>query len=395
VQDTANSGVPISITRLFAGSLGGTLRGAAARIAELAPTVLDAENRTVRLHRLPLGPAVVLAPWNAPSAVAAKKAAYAWAAGCPVIVKPSPWSPNGTILLVEAMQAAAEAAGLAPASVQLVLGDAEVGQRLVRSPFVRAVSFTGSRAGGRAVASAAAGEVAATQLELGSNNPAVVLRDADIARTAAVLAAGMTKLNGAWCESPGTVFVPQQLRDQLVAALVTELGRLRPGDPFDDDTTFGPQAFSAQADGLHARLDEFTRAGATVVTALSVPEGDRWVAPTLVIDPPAALARAEVFGPVLVVRTCADAQQAVAESFELETGLAGYVFTSDLTEGMRLGSLLPAGEVKLNGSSLLDMSGGSTQAFWYGSGVGGHGDAELLRFFTGARIVGQDVDSLL
>jgi phenylacetaldehyde dehydrogenase len=191
------------------------------------------------------------------------------------------------------------------------------------------------------------------------------------------------------------VFVPPQLRDELVAALVTELGRLRAGDPFDDDTTFGPQAFTAQADSLHARLDEFSRAGATVVAALPVLAGDRWVAPTLVIDPPAELARAEVFGPVLVVRTCADAAAAVAESFELETGLAGYVFTSDVAEGMRVGALLPAGEVKLNGSSLLDMSDRSAQAFWYGSGVGGHGDADLLRFFTGARIVGQDVDSPL
>jgi phenylacetaldehyde dehydrogenase len=96
-----------------------------------------------------------------------------------------------------------------------------------------------------------------------------------------------------------------------------------------------------------------------------------------------------------VIRTCADVDEALDESFRLETGLAGYVFTSDIAAGMQIGSLLPAGEVKLNGSSLLDMSARSAQAFWYGSGVGGHGDAELLRFFTGARIVGQDVDSPL
>lgn len=111
----------------------------------------------MRLHRLPLGPAVVLAPWNAPTAVAAKKAAFAWAAGCPVIVKPSPWSPHGTTLLVAALHEAAEAAGLPTASIQLVFGGPDAGQRLVRSPLARAISFTGSRAGGRAVAAAAAG----------------------------------------------------------------------------------------------------------------------------------------------------------------------------------------------------------------------------------------------
>ncbi|WP_021592352.1 aldehyde dehydrogenase family protein [Actinomadura welshii] len=390
-QDTGDSGVPISITRLFAGSLGDTLRGAADRIGALTPEDLGTDGRTVRLHRLPLGPAVVLAPWNAPTAVAAKKAAFAWAAGCPVIVKPSPWSPHGTTLLVAALHEAAEAAGLPTASIQLVFGGPGAGQRLVRSPLARAISFTGSRSGGRAVAAAAAGEVAAAQLELGSNNPAIVLDDADVARTAEALAAGMTKLNGAWCESPGTVFVPEELRDALVDALVDELGRLTLGDPFDEATTFGPQAFAEQAEEVRARVAEFSASGARVIEVGTAPPGGTWVVPTLVVDPPAGLGRAEVFGPVLVIRTCETREKVVDAAFHLDTGLAGYVFTTDAEAGQRIGAQLPVGEVKLNGTSLLDMSDRSAQAFWYGSGVGGHGDRELLLFFTGARIVGEDI----
>jgi betaine-aldehyde dehydrogenase len=241
----------------------------------------------------------------------------------------------------------------------------------------------------------AAGEVAALQLELGSNNPAMVLANADIEATATALAAGMTKLNGAWCESPGTVFVPRPLRDELVAALVGRLEKLVIGDPLDETTTFGPQANPVQAETVRARVAEFAAAGARIETVRTVPQSDRWIAPTLVIDPPGELARDETFGPVLVIRTSASTEEATEESYRLATGLAGYVFTRDTAEGLRVSRQLPAGEVKINGTSLLDMSEHSAQAFWYGSGIGGHGDTELLRFFSGARIVGQDVDSAL
>jgi betaine-aldehyde dehydrogenase len=194
-----------------------------------------------------------------------------------------------------------------------------------------------------------------------------------------------------WCESPGTVFVPEELRDELVDALVTELGKLTLGDPFDEATTFGPQAFAEQAEGVRTRVAEFSASGARVVEVCTAPPGGNWVVPTLVVDPPADLGRAEVFGAVIVIRTYETCEEAIDASFHLDTGLAGYVFTTDAKAGQRIGAQLPAGEVKLNGTSLLDMSDRSAQTFWYGSGVGGHGDRELLLFFTGVRIVGEDI----
>ena len=394
-QDTLTSGVPIAVTRLFAGSLGATLRSAAGRVGALEPEDLGTDGRSVLLHRLPLGPAAVIAPWNAPTAVAAKKTAYAWAAGCPVIIKPSPWAPSGTVLLVRALHDAARSAGLQPAAVQLVFGDAAVGGALVSDPRVRAVSFTGSRAAGRAVAAAAAGGLAATQLELGSNNPAVVLADADLRETAGHLARGMTKLNGAWCESPGTVFVPRHLRGRLVDELVEQLSAERMGHPLDPDVTFGPQSNPAQWSGLRRQVARLQKSGARIVEVGSPPLPGRWIVPTLAIEPSPASARAEVFGPVLVVRGYDDVEDAVGEAHALETGLAAYVFSASPAAAHDVGRRLPAGEVKINGTSLLDLSDRSAQTFWYGCGVGGHGDDDLLRFFTGARIVGQDVDSPL
>ena len=394
-QESLTSGVPIAVTRLFAGSLGATLRSAAVRISALEPEDLGGDGRSVLLHRLPLGPAAVIAPWNAPTAVAAKKAAYAWAAGCPVVIKPSPWTPNGTVLLVRALHEAARSAGLTQAAVQLVFGDAAVGGALVSDPCVRAVSFTGSRTAGRAVAAAAAGGLAALQLELGSNNPAVVLADADLRETAGHLARGMTKLNGAWCEAPGTVFVPRELRDRLIDELVDQLGGERMGHPLDPSATFGPQGNPAQWSGLARSVDRLREGGARIVEVGEAPLPGRWTVPTLAIESSADAARAEAFGPVLVLRGYDDLDDAVAECWALETGLAGYVFSTSPTAAHDVGRRLPAGEVKINGTSLLDMSDRSAQTFWYGSGVGGHGDDDLLRFFTGARIVGEDVRSPL
>ena len=398
VQDALNSGVPIKITRLFAGALGDTLRSAARQLAELAPRDLSQDGRPVWLYRLPFGPAAILAPWNAPTAVAAKKAAYAWAAGCPVVIKPSPWSPNGTVLLAEAMLTAALAAGLPAASIQLVYGDTAAGQQLAGDRRIRALTFTGSRRGGRAVAATAATDLKALQLELGSNNPAVILPDADLQHTAAALVGGLCKLNGAWCESPGTVFVPAALRESLIDAMREQLATLVVGDPLDDASTFGPQSNAQQWTTISEHIERLAESGARIIQVGGgddLPRGGFWTMPTLVIDPPAELVREEFFGPMLVIRTCDTAADAINVALQLETGLGGYVFGQDIPEALRVGRLLPVGEVKINGTSLLDLTPGSTQAFWSGSGIGAHGDRELAQFFTGARIVGRDVDSPL
>jgi phenylacetaldehyde dehydrogenase len=187
--------------------------------------------------------------------------------------------------------------------------------------------------------------------------------------------------------------VPPGSKDQLIGALIRHLKQLVIGDPFDESTTFGPQANPVQADTVRARIAQFAEAGARIVTVGSTPSSGNWVAPTLVIDPPANLAGGERFGPVLVIRTIASTATAIEESHQLETGLAGYVFTRDLTERQHVGAQLPAGGIKINGTSLLDMSDRSAQTFWHGSGIGGHGAAELLCFFTGARIVGEDLQA--
>lgn len=176
----------------------------------------------------------VLAPFNAPAFIAVKKTAYALAAGCPVLLKPSPHAPHAANLIADAMQEALNAHGLPGGYFQLLHGDAEVGGQLAEDPRVRCVTFTGSRAGGQSVAgSAASSSLKPLQLECGSNNPAIVRADADIERTADALVAGMTKLNGQWCEGPGTVFVHERQHDQLIDAVLDRLSGIAVGPARD------------------------------------------------------------------------------------------------------------------------------------------------------------------
>ncbi|GLY65872.1 aldehyde dehydrogenase family protein [Amycolatopsis taiwanensis] len=388
--DSLNSGVVRSVTELFGHGLPDVLRAAGERLAaEPGDRALPATSGPVRLLHVPWGPAAVIAPWNAPTFTVAKKAAFALAAGAPVIAKPSNWAPSGPALFAEAVAEAVAETGAPPAVFQLVHGGPETGQILARDPRVRALAFTGGRVAGAAIAVAAAGHAKALQLELGSNNPVIVRADADVDAAADALVAGFTKLNGQWCESPGDVFVPAKLHDILLDAILDRLRTVKLGSCLDRESTMGPQAHRAQRDRITATIARLTDRGAVATQVTALPDLPGWFhAPTVVHRAAPADTVDEVFGPVLTLHRAETDEAALELANSRNTGLAGYVFSTDIEAALALGARLECGEVKINGTSVLDLSPESTQGFWGGSGIGAHGDAELLRFFRGARIVG-------
>ncbi|MCB1000931.1 MAG: aldehyde dehydrogenase family protein [Acidimicrobiales bacterium] len=388
VAESTGSGVPVAVTRMFAGSLAGAFRGAASLLRTAGVrTELPGPVRPVELLRLPWGPAAVLVPWNAPAAMAAGKVAMALAAGCTVLLKPPEWSPLGCNLVADAIHRVELPAGV----FQMVHGGPATGAALTGDPRVKVVSYTGSLAAGRAIARAAAEHFTALQLELGGNNPAIVRADADIDATAAALASGMLKLNGQWCEAPGKVLVARARHDDLVDALRDHLGRRRIGHHLDDTTEVGPLSHAAHRDRLHQQVDALVADGGDVLTAGEVPDLPGWFwAPRLVVGVDPGRCVDELFGPVVSVHPVDDDEHAVALANDTPYGLAGYVFSSDLDVAQALGRRIRFGEVKINGTSVIDLTPTSTQSFWGLSGIGGHGDAEVLRFFTGSQIVGVD-----
>lgn len=384
VLDAINSGVPISVTRLFAGSMGGTVRSAADRAASVGDVhSLPAEGRTVQLNKVPWGPTALILPWNAPSAMATKKLAYCLAAGATAIVKPSPMSPWSALLIVEA----AQGTGIPPGVINLVLGGREVGEQLVGDPRVRAIAMTGSTPTGRGIAARAAVNLTRVQLELGSNNAAIVRPDTDLGATAASLASGAMKLSGQWCEAPRRVLADRTILPQLVDALCEALAGMRLGSSLEDETEIGPVAFEERRHELRSQVAELVAGGAQAIETGAPPDSGWFVSPTVVVGEGINLGQ-ELFGPIITVEPTRDDEHAVALANKGLHGLAGYVYSEDLDEAVAIGARLVAGEVKVNGSSVLDLAPDSVQSFFGGSGIGGHGDADLLEFFRGTQVVG-------
>ncbi|MCX4096872.1 aldehyde dehydrogenase family protein [Nocardia sp. alder85J] len=369
--DSFATGVPVTQTRPLGVIVAGSFRLAA---AQLRAGALREDRDGVEVHRLPLGPALALVPWNAPAPMAAHKVANALAAGCPVILKVSELTPYSATLLAGVI------AEHVPAGMfQLVHGGVATGVRLVDDPRIKAVSFTGGVAGGRAVATASAPLFRPCQLELGGNNPLVVLPDADTDTAARVAAELLTTLNGQWCRALGRLILPAARAPELLEAIGKRLEALRVGPPLDEHTEFGPLVRSRHAAAIRAAVAQRPHRDFG-----TVPETGNYVTPTLLEGDLAD----EIFGPVAGVVTYERPEDIVQLADAVPYGLEGYVCGADTEFALAVARGIRAGEVKVNGSSIMSLHLMTPRPAWGVSGLGEEGTAETLRFFTGARVVG-------
>ncbi|TIC88038.1 aldehyde dehydrogenase [Nocardioides sp. GY 10113] len=385
------TGVPIAQTGIVAVIVPGAFHLAAQMLRDgvLASTVTGEHGNPVEVHRLPLGPALSLVPWNAPAPMAAHKIASSLAAGAPTLLKPSEYAPWGTTALARVVDEVLTAEGVAPGTFQLLHGGPAVGGALVTAPRIRAVSFTGGLRGGREIAGACAANFTALQLELGGNNPLVVLPDADPAAAARHAADLLTTLNGQWCRALGRLVLPRGLADEVLAGIGERLATLTVGDPLDPATELGPIVHSGHLARLRADIEERRVAGGTVHTSTPLPGGPgNFLAPTLLTEVPAEAAVHEVFGPVATVHVYDDVEEAVALANGTPFGLEGYVVGTDTDAALAVARRIRAGEVKVNGSTIMSLHLMTPRPAWGLSGMGEEGTVETIRIFTGARVVG-------
>ncbi len=354
--------------------------------AELAVTRADARalpavGATCEIERLPRGPAAVIAPWNASTAIAAHKLASALAAGCPVILKPSEHAPLSAQVLVECAAPHLPAGALA-----LVHGDGRVGARLVGDPRTAVVSFTGGLVGGRAVALACAPAMKPAQLELGGSNPFVVLDGADVEAAAVALVAGLTTLNGQWCRAVGRVIVARPIAAALFAAVLERLAGLRLGAAIDPASEMGPLAHATHRDTVTRAIARLVGAGGEAHAPTRRPALDGYfVAPTLITGVAPARARDEIFGPVATWHEVADAAEATRCAADSPYGLAAYVFGPE-PDAARVGRALRCGMVNVNRLSLTSAHPLAVRPAWGLSGLGDEGVVETFEHFRGARV---------
>ncbi len=342
------------------------------------------------LVREPVGVVCAIVPWNAPLAMIAYKTAPALIAGCTVVVKASPEAPGAAYVLAEI----AEAVGLPPGVFNVVTADREVSELLVRDHRVDKITFTGSTAAGRRIASIMGERIGRCTLELGGKSAAVVLDDYDLGVAAATIAALATLMTGQICSSLTRIVVTRSRHDDLADALAACFSAVKVGDPFDPATEMGPLATRRQRDRVEGYIAKGQVEGAKLVTGGGRPaylDAGFFVEPTVFaeVDNASTIAREEIFGPVLSVISADDEDHAVAIANDTIYGLNASVFTNDADRALAVARRLRSGTVGHN-SFRTDFGiafGGFKQ-----SGIGREGGREGILPFLEAKTIILDAE---
>jgi aldehyde dehydrogenase (NAD+) len=298
----------------------------------------------------PIGVAALITPWNWPLNQIVCKVAPALAAGCAVVLKPSEIAPVSGLVFAEII----EAAGAPPGVFNLVNGTgAEVGHAMAAHPGVDMVSFTGSTRAGILVAKAAADTVKRVAQELGGKSPNIILGDADFAAAVREGTKSCFSNSGQSCDAPTRMLVPAQRLDEAAALAAAVANALKVGDPRDTGVDLGPVVSKAQFDKIQGLIDMGTREGARLAAGgPGRPPGlnrGYYVRPTVFTATPAmAIAREEIFGPVLTIMPYEDEDEAVSIANDTPYGLAAYVSSADLDHARKVAARLRAGTVNIN-----------------------------------------------
>jgi aldehyde dehydrogenase (NAD+) len=297
---------------------------------ELVPSARPGIEVEIRRH--PVGVVGIITPWNFPMAIPAWKIAPALAYGNAVVFKPADLVPACAWALTDMLSRA----GLPAGTFNLVMGSGSVvGEAIVSSPGVDAITFTGSDRVGRHVATTAVARLAKVQLEMGGKNPIIVLDDADLGLAVDNVVNGAYFSTGQRCTASSRVIVTNGIHDRFVEALAAKTRALRVGHALAADTQIGPVVDASQLgkdlDYVKIGQDE----GATALVQGGRVERDtrgHFLAPTLFVDttPDMRINREEMFGPIATIQRATDYEEALALANDTEFGLAGSIMTSSL-----------------------------------------------------------------
>ena len=329
------------IFKFFAGE---ALRMAGEHVRSVRPGV------DVDVIREPLGVIGVITPWNFPIAIPAWKIAPALAYGNAVVFKPAQLVPASAWALAELLSRA----GLPPGTFNFVNGGGgTVGERLIHHPDIRGVTFTGSQAVGRQVASACAERFARTQLEMGGKNPLVVLDDANMEIAVDCAVQGAFFQTGQRCTASSRLVVTAGIHDAFVDSLVAAMRKLRVGHALDDGTQIGPVVDETQLRQDVEYLRIGTEEGAEIACGGERLERDTdgfYLSPALLVNTTNGMRvnREEIFGPIATVVKVAEADEALSVANDTEYGLSAGVCTTSLQHAARFRDGLQAGIVTVN-----------------------------------------------
>lgn len=350
---TAEMGCPISQTPTSQSGAAVALLDTNLELAEQYPweSLRRSALGNALVVRRPIGVVAAVVPWNAPVSVAMLTLAPALLAGCSIVLEPSPEAP----LSAHYLAAAADAAGIPPGVLNIVVADRAESEYLVTHPGVDKVSFTGSTAAGQRIATLCGNDIRRFTLELGGKSAAIVLDDADLDTVVASLRSLSFRYNGQACTNEARIVVSRKRHDEVVDALAQMISGFTLGDPADKATQIGPLVSPRQRDRVEDSVAAGRAEGAQVVVGGGRPAAfDRgmFVEPTLFarVTNDMRIAREEIFGPVVGVIAVDSEAEAVAVANDSDYGLSGAVYSADPDHAYAVATQLRTGSVEVNGA---------------------------------------------
>jgi succinate-semialdehyde dehydrogenase/glutarate-semialdehyde dehydrogenase len=313
---------------------------------DVIPT-FAADKRLV-VQKEPIGVVAAITPWNFPSAMIARKAGPAMAAGCPIVIKPATQTPYSAL----AMAVLAERAGIPAGIFNVLTGSArEIGGEMTSNPIVRKLTFTGSTEVGKVLLQQCAGTVKKASMELGGNAPFVVFDDADLDAAVEGAIASKYRNTGQTCVCANRLLVQDGVYDAFAAKLAAAVSKLKVGDGLKGETQQGPLIDDKAVAKVEEHIADAVKKGARIIAggkrhAL----GGTFFEPTILADvtPAMAVAKEETFGPVAPLFRFKTDAEAVQMSNDTEFGLASYFYSRDIGRIWRVAEQLEYGMVGIN-----------------------------------------------
>lgn len=342
---------------------------------------LHTENQINMTTRVPIGPVGIITPWNTPFMLSTWKIAPALAAGCTVVHKPAELSPLSARLLVEI----AENAGLPKGVWNLVNGLGEdAGKSLTEHPDIKAIGFVGESHTGSLIMKQGADTLKRVHFELGGKNPVVVFADADLERAADAATFMIYSLNGERCTSSSRLLVERSIYEKFTHMVAERANRIKVGHPLDPETVIGPLIHPDHQAKVQSYIKIGQDEGATLAVGeeeFSGPDGGCYVPPTLFtnVSNQMRIAQEEIFGPVLTTIPFEGEEEALQIANDTKYGLAGYLWTSDVTRAFRFSEKFEAGMIWVNSENTRHLPApfGGTKS----SGIGRDGGDYSFDFY--------------
>ncbi|WP_027941248.1 NAD-dependent succinate-semialdehyde dehydrogenase [Amycolatopsis taiwanensis] len=331
--------------------------------------------------RHPVGPCLLITPWNFPLAMGTRKLGPAIAAGCTAIVKPAQLTPLSMLNLAALLREAGLPDGVL--SVLPSTSASRVSGPVLADARIRKLSFTGSTEVGRKLVEQCAPNLQRTSMELGGNAPFLLFSDADLDQAVKGAVTAKMRNNGESCVAANRFHVQSSVAGEFVDRLTEEMSSMRVGHGTEDGVQVGPLVNAAQRDKVIELVDDALERGAHATTGGKPLDGKGFFyAPTVLTDvpPDARILREEVFGPVAPVTTFDTEDEAVHLANDTEFGLVAYLFTRDLDRAIRVGEAMETGMVGVNTGLVSNAAApfGGVKASGFGREGGAEGIEEYL-----------------